>query len=279
MRLFFTILILFMPLLDVYAQTLDSKQHNISLDYLYLTGEMAVLEGRQKLALSLFNQINTYEEGAEIQLRLAQEYWNQGLRRQAEMVCKKIIQKFQGDIAISARMLIAEIYSSVELFSKALEQYEKILSIHSDYRPALFYQALSLKRMFQSIPEKTLKLFKDDSQFHFALGNIYLEQQKKEQAVRAFKTAFRLDLSHRLAVWKLFQIYSQINKPHLFIQFIEEQESTRFDSYIDTLLARAYLRQGHLQKTQDYMADLLWNDPAVLDLKAEWTMGLLTFNQ
>ena len=279
MLFLYKILILLVSSLSVYVKALDSKKHNISLDYLYLAGEMAVLEGRSKLALSLFNQISTDEEGGEIQLRLAQEYWNQGLRHQAERMCKKIIQTFQGNVVISARMLMAEIYSSIELFDKALEQYKKILKSHPTYRPALFYQALSLKRLHRPIPEKTLKLFKDDSHFHFALGNIYLEQEEKDQAIQAFKTAFRLDLSHRLAVWKLFQIYSQIGKPHLFIQFIEEQESTRFDSYVDTLLARAYLRQGLFQKTQDYIADLLWSDPAVLDLKAEWTMGLLTFNQ
>ena len=245
-------------------------------DYFYILGETASLKGQKKTAVSLFQQINRHKTGFYIQWRLAQEYWSQGFIKSAETACKQIISQFSEKISVPARLLLARIYQSSRLFNQAMEQYERVLSIFPHHSQALFHQTVLLVSLRRPIPSKKLFLFKNNSSWHTAVGDIYLKQNRMDLAVQAFQRAFQLDSSSRYTAWRLFHIYNQKNQISLFIDFMEKLRHS--DAYMNALLGRAYLQQGKRQKVQAHLADLLWDDPAVLDLRAEWTMGPLSHN-
>lgn len=267
------ILFLFLSLFTFtsYSDNLLQQNENFNLDYLYILGETASLKGQKQTAAALFRKINENKTGFHIQLRLAQEYWDQGLIKSAKIVCRQIINQFSEKTSAPARLLLAEIYRAARLFDQAMEQYERVLSVFPNHYQALFNQTLLLIALRHPLPSNRLSLFKDSSTFYKSMGDIYLEQNQTDLAVQAFQNAFQLDPSSRYAAWRLFQLCGQKNQLRLFIDFMEKTKHS--DSYMISLLARAYLRQGKRQKVQTYLADLLWDDPIVLDLRAEWTMG------
>lgn len=240
-------------------------------DYLYLSLELASLEGNHDQALKFLEQIDLDKKNPDIQLRKAQEFKNKGLSLKSQRICEFLIQKFpqHQSVVIESHLLLGEINRSLKLFKKALFQYEKVLEINPSHQKALFEHSLLLVQMEQALPLNRKQLFEENFSFYRALGDIYLEKGFKSQALASFKKSLSLNPSDRYVAWRLFQL----EKPLSYIKFLEHLKPS--DSFVISLLGRSYLKTKQKEKVQGYLEDLLWSDHSVLALKAEWIMGRL----
>ena len=251
-----------------YSQ-LDQRQV-FSNDYLYLVGEMASLERQPYKAISYFKKAH---KEPFLRLRLVQEYIKQGWWDHARRECLALLAgKPAHGIMISVRLLLAEVYASTMQLDRAITQYGQILNTHPLHKQALFHQTLLKLKTQPSSIVKIPDILNKNPLFHQHSGDIYFMLGDEAKAIQSFKKALKWNPSHRISALRLFQIYSRKGQYQRFTNFMEKQ---RFeDTYLVSLTARAYLRQGLLEKAQPLMENLLWDHPLNKELMAEITVGL-----
>ena len=239
-------------------------------DYLYLAGEMASLEGSPE-AVFYFKQI----KNPTFSLRLAQEYTKQQRFKEAHDICLKLLSsKNLPSTQLKARLLLAEIYTSRHRLHKAIARYDEILTNHPHHESALLARSL----LSLQLSPKTFKippLLRANPSFYQQSGDVYWMQGLKKPAINFYKKALSLT-SHRASALRLFQIYSKEGQYQAFTKFMEKKNFE--DAYITSLKARAYLKQGLIQKAKTLMEDLLWDHPLNKDLMADVkALPLLSF--
>lgn len=246
----------------------NSSQFNIYshkiADYHYLIAEISSLEGKTHTAIDHFNSIlQTFPQTDSVNIiyfRLAQEYLKQGLIDQAQTECEKFILKNHIKKAqIKGYFLLASIYMSTSQLKPALKQYQKILKIDQHNKEALLQYGLLLEELKYPIAPALLKKLELKTEFHQYRGDLYLSQGNEWQAIHAFKKALQLEPSNRTAALRLFQIYGYKNQYSQLTDFMEKSDFQ--DTYIVSLMAKAYFRQGRPKKMLEKMENLLLNQP------------------
>lgn len=233
-------------------------------DYNYLIAEISSLEGKTHIAINHFNSIlQTPLKGDSkniVNFRLAQEYLKQGLIEQAQAKCEEFILKSPTKKEqIKGYLLLASIYMSMNQVELALNQYQKIIKIDQQNTKALLQYGLLLEERKHPINPSILKKLELKTEFHQHRGDLYLSQGKEPQAIHAFKKALQLEPTNRTAALRLFQIYGYKDQYHQLTDFMEKANFQ--DTYIVSLMAKAYLRQGRQKKMLEKMEDLLLDSP------------------
>jgi len=245
--------------IDIYSQ-----KHS---DYHYLIAEISSLEGQTHKAINHFNSAlqvssQTVSGNNTIHFRLAQEYLKQGLVDQAQTECKNFItQNRTSKKQIKGYLLLAEIQTSMNQLESALKQYKMILKTDKSNKEALLQYGLLLKELKRPIAPSILQKLVNQTEFHQYMGDLYLSRGKELKAIHAFKKALELEPANRMAALRLFQIYEYKNKYHLLTNFMEKTDFQ--DTYIVSLMARAYLRQGKQDKMLEKLEDLLLDRPLI----------------
>ena len=233
-------------------------------DYHYLIAEMSSLEGKTHTAIDHFNSIlRAFSQNNStniIHFRLAQEYLKQGLIDQAQAKCETFILKnYIKKAQIKGYFLLASIHTSMSQLQPALKQYQNILKIDQHNQEALLQYGLLLEELKRPIAPALLKKLKMKTEFHQYRGDLYLSQGNELQAIHAFKKALQLDPDNRTAALRLFQIYAYKDQYSQLTNFMEKTDFQ--DTYIVSLMAKAYFRQGQQKKMLEKMEDLLLNQP------------------
>lgn len=249
------------PQIDIYSQKYS--------DYHYLIAEISSLEGQTQKSIDFFNNVlkkklNTFSANI-VHFRLAQEYLKQGLIDQAQTECEKFIaQNHTSNKQTKGYLLLAGIHTSMNQLELALKQYENILKINKNNKEALLQYVLLMEELNRPVSTSILQKLVHQTEFHQHKGNLYLSQGKEQKAIHSFKKALELEPSNRMAALRLFQIYGYKNQYHLLTQFMEKTDFQ--DTYIASLMARAYLRQGRQDKMLEKLEDLLLDHPVIHNL-------------
>lgn len=255
--------------LDIYSQK--------NADYHYLIAEISSLEGREHETINHLNKIlqipsKIYSTGM-VHFRLAQEYLKQGLIDQAQTECESfIIQNHSTKEQIKGHLLLAGIQTSMNQLESALKQYEQILKIDENHKEALLHHSLLLEELKSPISPSVFQKLEHYTEFHQYRGDFYLSQGAESRAIHSFKKALKLEPSNRIAALRLFQIYGYKDQYHLLTNFMEKAGFQ--DTYIVSLMARAYLRQGKQKKMLEKLEDLLLDHPLIHNLQAETIQNL-----
>ena len=255
--------------IDIYSQ-----KHS---DYHYLKAEISSLEGRTNKAINLFNSVlqapSQTNSSNTVHFRLAQEYLKQGLIDQAQIECESFItQNHDPNKQIKGYLLLAEIQTSMNQLELALKQYEQILKIDKNNKEALLQYGLLLEEFKRPITPSVLQTLVHQTEFHQHRGDLYLSQGEELKAIHSFKKALKLEPTNRTAALRLFQIYGYKNQYHLLTNFMEKADFQ--DTYIVSLMARAYLRQGKQDKMLEKLENLLLDHPLIHNLQAETSQKL-----
>ncbi|MDE0151765.1 MAG: tetratricopeptide repeat protein [Bdellovibrionales bacterium] len=245
------------PQIDIYGQKYP--------DYHYLIAEISSLEGQTQKSIDSFNNVLKNSPANIVHFRLAQEYLKQGLIDQAQTECEKFIaQSPTSNKQTKGYLLLAGIHTSMNQLELALKQYENILKINKNNKSALLQYVLLMEEFNRPVSDSILQKLAHQTEFHQHKGNLYLSQGKEQKAIHSFKKALELEPSNRMAALRLFQIYGYKNQYHLLTQFMEKTDFQ--DTYIASLMARAYLRQGKQDKMLEKLEDLLLDHPVIHNL-------------
>lgn len=248
--------------LDIYSQKYS--------DYHYLIAEISSLEGQEHRAIKYFNNIlqaplSHTRSNSTVRFRLAQEYLKQGLIDRAQMECESfIVQNYNVREQIKGYLLLAGIKTSMNRLESALHQYEKILEIDKNHSEALLHHSLLLGELKRPISPIVLQKLDYQSEFHQYRGDFFLSQGEELKAIDSFKKALKLEPLNRTAALRLFQVYGYKNQYHLLTNFMEKIDFQ--DTYIVSLIARAYLRQGSEKKMLEKLENLLMDQPFIHNL-------------
>ena len=240
------------PQLDSYSQK--------NSDYHYLIAEISSLEGKTHKAIDHFNSILTPSRGADsaniVHFRLAQEYLKQGLIDQAQTKCEDFILKTSSKKEqIKGYLLLAAIQISMNQLESALKQYQNILKTDKHNKEALLQYGLLLEELKRPMTPSLFQKLDLKTEFHQYRGDLYLSQGQEIKAIHSFKKALQIEPANRTAALRLFQIYGYKNQYHQLTDFMEKADFQ--DTYIISLMARAYLRQGQQKKMREKMENLL----------------------
>ncbi len=191
-----------------------------------------------------------------VHFRLAQEYLKQGLIEQAQKQCEIFIDQSRSKTEkIRGYLLLAEIQTSMNQLKSALKLYEQIIKTDKNHKTALLHHSLLSEELKRPIAPSVLQKLKYQTEFHQYRGDFFLSQGEELKAIRSFKQALKLEPSNRRAALKLFQIYGYKNQYHLLTNYMEKSDFQ--DTYIVSLMARAYLRQGKQEKMLEKLENLL----------------------
>ena len=245
----------------------------VSTDYHYILGELASLEGKRDESLAHFDQVLIHDStDTYVRLRRAQELFYQGLVNVAQKECEELLDDFDEDSIekIDTHLFLAQIYQSMNWSEKVFDQYQQVLKIQPHHFEALLEYALLSIQKGKEVSKKVLQSLKDSPDFHHSKGDIHLAQGDEGKAIDSFKKVLTLDSSHKMAALRLFQVYEYKDQMHLLISFLEKISVQ--DTYILSLVAQAYLKQGDSFKVFRQMSDLLWDHPLVQNFKKEWVL-------
>ena len=250
--------------IDIYSQ-----RHS---DYHYLMAEISSLEDQTHKAIDHFNSVlqapSQTASANIVHFRLAQEYLKQGLIDPAQTECENFIAQNPGsNKQIKGYLLLAGIQTSMNQLELALKQYERILKIDKNNEEALLQYGLLLEELKRPIAPSMLQKLVHQTEFHQYRGDLYLSQGEELKAIHSFKKALELEPANRNSALRLFQIYGYKNQYHLLTSFMEKTDFQ--DTYIVSLMARAYLRQGKQDKMLEKLEDLLLDHPLIHNLQAE----------
>ena len=126
------------------------------------------------------------------------------------------------------------------------------------------HHSLLSEKLQHPIAPSVLQKLKYQAEFHQHRGDFLLSQGEESKAIQSFKQALKLEPSNRTAALRLFQIYGYKNQYHLLTNYMEKSDFQ--DTYIVSLMARAYLRQGKQEKMLEKLESLLLDHSMIHNL-------------
>ena len=263
-----------------YSEHQKSTPFSSAAIYHYLAGELSSLSGKEKLAEFHFKKGFKAQIGKKKDFwhwRLTQEYFQQGLSHKALNEGLQLIKLSQNKrLIFSAHLLLARIYTDIQMNQKALRQYQHALNIRPFDKTALLNEAALIALLGKNLPVRSRQILNREPLFHQYMGDIYWMRGFENKAVQSFKKALQQAPSDRVSALRLFQIYGQKNKFDQWTKFMEKQNIE--DAYITSLTAQAYLKQDKREKALEKLEDLLWDHPIVQDLRVQLKIENLAAN-
>lgn len=165
-------------------------QRQIEAELLCTMGEK---DRAERIYLSM---IREFPDAMEPQFSLASLYQQSGRFQQAIEILKNLIQK--DDNFYLAWNNLGNLYRDSKDYQKALECYEKAISIKHDYTPSLCNLSLTLIDLNQtqaciSRCEDLIKNFAQHPLIYHHLSLAYLKQEQKDKALEAVHHGLELD--------------------------------------------------------------------------------------
>jgi len=238
----------------------------------FLWGKTAELEGRNEEALYAYKQSLICDRNADHVMRsLAMLLIKTGQRAEAVEWINRIIALNPKDI--SARALLANLYSAMDRPDEAISIYQVILAEDpQNFNVMLLLGGLHARlRQYdkaQLVLEKLVALNPDSYAGYYYLAKLYQEMGLSVRAVEAFEKALALNWSPHLA-YEGAELHEQEGRFDaaiaLYRRILEENPS---DERALGYLASLYLKQGNIEQALQVLDELrsLSVNPEKIDL-------------
>ena len=257
------------------ATQIDHHDLKSQADWFYIAGEQKSSQALYDQAISYFKKALLFNPSSfSLRLRLAEEF----LRVKRPLQAFKQLQILQAEKPMnkSLRFYLAEIYQSLHLYKKALNEYKEILEQHPGQFKAL-YQTASLYFLQDEYnkAEEILKDLQDQAaegdlhKIYYLQAQIHQKKQESNQAFSKLKQAIKQQPHFLPPLLELFSAYSHTHRSQELIAILEEyQDNIDSQPQIQLLLAHLYQQHNYEDKAIELLEFLTEEYPK------EWSFHL-----
>lgn len=229
---------------------LDPAYNQSQADFNYSLAEGFSIEGLSQKAIEHFKTALIYDpQSFTIKIRLASELLRSGQVSESLVLAQEVAQDQPKNE--QALMLLAALYSTLKLYPKAIESYQKAIVVNPSNQEALLYLGALYAETQQF--EKAVKLFEgllkstedQEHMIHYYLARVHLESDKNgaEKKVEFhLKKAIEAKPSFSEALMTLGAFYSSLGQDKKSIRLYEDYQKRYGPSVrVAEVLSQSYL--------------------------------------
>lgn len=245
------------------STTLDPLHMRTQADYYFAMGEAHSLDGNSVKAIESFKMTLIYDQDSPaVNMRLAAEYLKQGLITESLAQAEEAAAKDPDNI--DAHLLLGGLYSSMKMYSKAMDEYFTVMKLQPENMEAPLYIGALYSEQKQY--DKAVKYFEslsNNSEYptpylaFYYIGRVKMEQSGEKNQLAA-ETAFKKSLQTKpdfvdaaLALGTLYK--KQKKEDKALAMYKEYQRQNTPNGRIAEILSQNYIEKGALEQAYEQL--------------------------
>lgn len=249
---------------------IDPAYNQSQADFNYSMGEAASMEGAPQKAIEFFKTALIYDpESTSVKIRLASELLRLGQVSESLALTQQVVKQKPNDE--QALMLMAALYSSLKLYPKAIEYYQKALVVNQEnedaslYLGALYAETKQFEKAVAHFEKMLAGTEDQEHTIHYYLARVHLESDKKSSNKKVeyhLQKAIEKKPSFIEALMTLGAFYASLGQEEKGLKLYEDYQKKYGPSVrIAEVLAQTYL------EVEDY--DSAYEQLEILEAQGE----------
>lgn len=272
---------------------IDSSLYTNTATYYY--AHIMYEEGKYEVALSNFEKLLTDNKFSKIvPYYIAQIYFHLNKDNELIALAPELINNSNDTRKAEIEQMVAEVYYKQGEYAKALEHYENAnATIPNKNAYQMGYCNYQIKEYSKAVSHFSLCIMEADSIAQNALyhvGDIYLKQNKKQEAIPMFLQAAKLDFNHKItedALYNYAKLTCEMGNSHYnesiksFHDYLAKYPKTEKKAEINEILSNLYFSVRNYKSALEMIEKMTDRTPEINEAyqRVAINRGIELFNE